>query len=178
MQRRTRFGKQFLHASWIRYELSALQNLHAAGADVPQPFASASNAILMDYIGDEYTTAPTLNTVKLSRNEADRLFERVLHNIRIMLSNEIIHGDLSAYNILYWDGEITLIDFPQVVNPYRNRSALDIFTRDITRICDYFSHQGLDLDPHQLTMDLWFNHFQHSPEEMFYEVEEDEDMDT
>ncbi len=49
-----------------------------------------------------------------------------------------MHGDLSAYNILYWEGHIALIDFPQVVPARDNRNAYAIFERDVTRLCAVF----------------------------------------
>ena len=158
--KRTTFGKELMHASWLAHEFGNLQMLHAAGADVPKPFASAENAILMGYIGDDQVAAPTLNSVVLNPEEANPLFQRVLHNVEIMLRNDRIHGDLSAYNILYWDGKITLIDFPQAIAPQDNRNAYRIFERDLARVCEYFAHQGVRLhgmrpNPCKLAADLW-----------------------
>ena len=116
------------------------------------------NAILMDYIGDVDTAAPTLNTVTLERDEVKPLFERVIRDVDLLLSNQRIHGDLSAYNVLYWDGDITVIDFPQVVQPESNPAAWTIFLRDVTRICQYFSSQGLKRDARRLATDLWTSH--------------------
>ncbi|HLO13788.1 MAG TPA: RIO1 family regulatory kinase/ATPase, partial [Anaerolineales bacterium] len=132
--------------------------LQDAGADVPKPYAMEKNAILMDYIGDLDLAAPTLNTVTLDPDEVQPLFERVIRNIDLLLSNQRIHGDLSAYNILYWDGDITLIDFPQVVPPEGNPAAWSIFLRDVTRICQYFASQGLKRNAHKLATDLWTSH--------------------
>mgnify|MGYP001130261273 CR=1 FL=1 len=157
-RKRSVYGEQVRHQSWLAHEFQALKTLHAAGADVPQPYEMGENAILMDYIGDELTAAPTLNTIALKRGEVKPLYERVVHNIKIMLDNDIVHGDLSAYNILYFDGQITLIDFPQVVSPRRHRSAYQIFSRDITRLCEYFTRQGLRTNPAQLAADLWQAH--------------------
>jgi len=56
---------------------------------------------------------------------------------------------------VYWNGEITLIDFPQVVSPKINRNACKIFSRDVTRVCDYFTKQGMKLDPAKIADDLW-----------------------
>jgi RIO kinase 1 len=119
------------------------------------------NAILMDYIGDIDSAAPTLNTVTLDRDEVRPLYERVLQNIDLLLSHHRIHGDLSAYNILYWDGKISLIDFPQVVQPDSNPAAWTIFLRDMTRICQYFASQGLRRDARKLATDLWTSHGHH-----------------
>lgn len=158
MQKKTEYGRELLHQSWMAYEFTSMQDLHAAGADVPEPYTLSNNAILMEYIGGLDGSAPTLNEVDLDRAEAGALFERVLRNLDLMLARERIHGDLSAYNILYWDGDITLIDFPQVVSPRVNRHAFRIFERDVKRVCDYFSQQGVDSDPKALALDLWTSH--------------------
>jgi RIO kinase 1 len=129
--------------------------LRTAGADVPEPFTMANNAILMEFIGDGDMSAPTLSEIALERSEAKVVFERVMRNLDILLSHDRIHGDLSAYNILYWDGEITLIDFPQVVSPKVNRNAFKIFSRDVTRVCDYFVKQGLKINSSRVVDDLW-----------------------
>ena len=158
MRQRTQYGKDLLHQSWIAYEFATMQTLHAADADVPEPYTMAGNAILMEYIGDVDEVAPSLNEIDLDPSEAKALFERVIHNIDLMLANDIIHGDLSAYNILYWEGQIVLIDFPQAISPRVNRNAFRIFERDVTRVCDYFKEQGLGSDPGILARELWTSH--------------------
>jgi hypothetical protein len=65
MRKRTRYGLELLHTSWITHEYKTLQILHAAGADVPQPYASGHNTILMEYIGGEEAAADTLNSIEL-----------------------------------------------------------------------------------------------------------------
>jgi len=158
MRKRTAYGRELQHTSWIGHEYKTLQGLHAAGADVPEPFASGDNAILMSYIGGDELAAPTLNTVELDPVEALQLYQRTLHNIELMLAHGRVHGDLSAFNILYWEGEITLIDFPQAISPGENRSAFLIFERDVTRVCEYFARQGIRSQPHQLAEKLWKGH--------------------
>ena len=158
MEKRTVYGEELRHQSWIAYEFQTLEILREAGADVPKPYALEKNSILMDYIGDLEVAAPTLNTVTLDPDEVTPLFERVIRNVDLLLSNQRIHGDLSAYNILYWEGDITLIDFPQVVPPEGNPTAWTIFLRDITRVCQYFASQGLKCDERKLAADLWTSH--------------------
>jgi RIO kinase 1 len=142
IRNKTAFGMQAAHTSWLMYEFTAMDRLYKAGAVVPRPISSSNNAILMGYHGDEQMAAPTLNTVNLERDEAELLFGEVVQNIELMLQHDLIHGDLSAYNILYWEGEITIIDFPQVVNLHSNPKARFILQRDIARTCEYFSGQG------------------------------------
>jgi RIO kinase 1 len=156
--KRTSYGEEVRHRSWIAYEFKTLEKLFEAGADVPKPYAMEKNAIVMGFIGDETAAAPILNSVNLSVSEAQDLFDRVVRNIDIMLSNDCIHGDLSAYNILYWNGVITLIDFPQIVLPKANPTSWKIFLRDVTRICDYFSSQGVRCDAYKTAADIWTAH--------------------
>jgi len=156
--KRTKYGEELRHQSWIAYEFQTLERLFAAGADVPKPYAMEKNAILMEYIGDYGDAAPTLNSVTLDPDEVKPLFDRLILNLNLLLSNERIHGDLSAYNILYWDGGITLIDFPQVVHPESNPAAWAIFQRDVTRVCQYFNLQGMKVNARKLAADLWTSH--------------------
>jgi RIO kinase 1 len=155
IQKRTEYGRELMHTSWIEHEFQTLKILQAAGADVPVPYASGNNAILMGFIGDADGPAPALNSIHLSHDEARALFQRTIHNIEIMLANDRIHGDLSAFNILYWGGEITLIDFPQVVQPDQNRNAYAIFQRDVERVCEYFQRQGIASNARKLARDIW-----------------------
>lgn len=156
--KRTEYGRELMHTSWLEHEMKTLSILYEAGADVPRPFASDSNAILMEYFGDEVMSAPTLNDVDLSLKEAKDLFDRVLFNIDLMLSKNRIHGDLSAFNILYWNGKIVLIDFPQAVHPEENRSAYPIFERDVMRVCEYFDRQGVRSQPQKIAEAIWRKH--------------------
>jgi len=158
IQQRTNFGMRVLHTSWIEHEYQTLVLLHQAGADVPKPYASGNNAILMDYIGWDDVPAQTLNTIDLTLRKSRDIFDRIIHNIEIMLRNQRVHGDLSAYNILYKAGEIYLIDFPQAINPAVNRNAYTIFHRDVKRLCEYFQEQGLDINPGRLAKSLWRKH--------------------
>lgn len=153
--KKTAFGQQVQHTSWLMYEYTTLDTLHRAGASVPKPIAAGENALLMGYIGDADRAAPTLIETSVAPDEARFLFREVLRNIKVLLSLDMIHGDLSAYNILYWQGNVTLIDFPQVVNRNTNPRAEEIFTRDVTRVCEYFARNGVVCDSPKVASDLW-----------------------
>ena len=153
--KKTAFGEQVQHTSWLMYEYTTLERLYAAGAAVPRPFAAAENAILMGYVGDARGAAPALHAVSLEPAEAGALFEETLRNIELMLQHGLIHGDLSPYNVLYWEGRLTLIDFPQVTSSATNPHARDILARDVTRMCDYFQREGVDCDAEEISDDLW-----------------------
>jgi RIO kinase 1 len=156
MQKKTSYGLELLHSSWLGHEYHTMEILWEGGVDIPRPYASSDNAIIMDYVGDMDGAAPALNMVSLTTSEARELFQRVVHNIELMLNLNRVHADLSAYNILYWNGEIRLIDFPQAIDPDENHNAWRIFQRDVARVCEYFSLQGVGTDP-RLAEKLWLN---------------------
>ncbi len=158
---RTDFGKQVLLGTWIGHEFALLERLYAAGINIPEPIGHRGNAILMEYLGDATLAAPPLHYIRLEPDEAQPLFERLLADVRHMLSLDVVHGDFSAFNVLYWAGEAKIIDFPQAVDPWYNGNALAFLERDVTRLCQYFARYGVlapdgrPPDPIALTHEMW-----------------------
>jgi len=153
------WGREVSFGSWIFHEFETLQQLHASGAAVPAPVAMAETAILMEYFGDEDEAAPMLSSVRLEPDEVRPLFAKLMFNIELLLSQNHIHGDLSPFNILYWNGDVTIIDFPQSVDPRVNPQAFQLLGRDIDRVCAYFARYGLKSDPPRITEFLWGKFF-------------------
>lgn len=145
-------------ASWIEYEFATQRLLFDAGADVPRPLAQIGNATLMAYLGDADGPAPLLQHAEIDPAEAQTLFDRLLWNIELFLAHDRIHGDLSAYNILYWEGRATIIDFAQAVDPRHNHTLFDLFARDIDRTYRHFARYGVVADPAAIAHDLWRRH--------------------
>jgi RIO kinase 1 len=155
VRKNTRFGQELRHISWLEAEYQTLQLLYAAGVDVPRPLARGENVILMEYVGALNAPAPALNQVTLEPLEARRMFDRLVDQLSTMLACHRVHADLSAYNILYWQGHFKLIDFPQAVDPRRNPDAADLFIRDVERLCQYFARYGMVTDAPALATQLW-----------------------
>lgn len=155
MTKGTGFGQQLRHTAWLGNEFQTLRLLHTAGADVPRPITHNDNAILMEYHGEVGMPAKPLHYLRLPEIEARPMFEQIMHNVEIMLACHRVHADLSAHNILYYAGEIKIIDFPQAVNPYENPDAFMLFARDVLRVCQYFSRYGIDIDAPKRATELW-----------------------
>jgi RIO kinase 1 len=155
MEKKTRFGRTIEDALWVDREVEALRALTEAGADVPTVVAASGNAILMDYIGDEETPAPQLRHVDLDADEAKEIFDRLIANVERFLRHNVIHADLSAFNVLYWDGDITVIDLPQFVDPRTNHNAYPLLSRDVQNLVDHFGRYGVRANAGALTADLW-----------------------
>lgn len=157
LKHKSSFGAFLSHQSWLQYEFQTLESLYSEGVPVPKPYGVADNAILMDFVGDENGAAPILQAVNLRRSEADRkrVFDMIIRGVEGMLDLDLIHGDLSAFNIMYWENEPVFIDFPQVITASKNRNAGVIFQRDLQRVCGYFSSQGLRCDAFAIFETLW-----------------------
>jgi RIO kinase 1 len=162
--RKSERGRAAQVTSWIEYEYQTQCLLYTHSADVPRPFAQVGNAVLMEYIGAIGEPAPRLSDVKLPQEEAQVLFDCIMHNIELALIHGRIHGDLSAYNVLYWQGTVTLIDFAQAVDPYHNSDVFSLLVRDVDRTCRYFAYYGINDNPWERARQIWTNHMGPVPE--------------
>lgn len=152
---KTDAGRAIHAAVWVDHEFETLSELAYAGIDVPEPYAATEQAILMAYIGDNVGPAPQLRNAQLDAREARGLLDRMLWSIETMLGMNVIHGDLSPFNILYWDGRLWIIDLPQAVDPRFNKRAREFLARDVRNTTDYWKRYAIGVDAEQLTSDLW-----------------------
>ncbi len=152
---KTGLGRQAQFGMWVGQEFETMACLYEVGADIPKPVAIAGKAILMEYLGDEQEAAPMLNRVRLAPSEAPVLFERLLANVQLFLACNVVHADLSAFNVLYWQGAVKVIDFPQAVDARFNPNADALLERDIHNLCRHFARYGIEADASALADDLW-----------------------
>jgi RIO kinase 1 len=155
---KTRHGRKVQYGSWINAEFQTMRMLHGAGADVPEVLSQSNGAILMQYFGDEEAAAPMLNRVTLPREHADRFLRQIIDNVTLWLANHLVHGDLSPYNLLYWEDRIVAIDFPQAVDPRINPKARLLLGRDLENVCAYFVKYGIRADAARIANALWANY--------------------
>jgi RIO kinase 1 len=152
---KTKYGRQFDEAVWRNHEYETLSALSEAGADVPKPVASAEDGILMQYVGDQEAPAPQLRDVMLEASEARQVFDRLMWNVELFLSKNLVHADLSPYNVLFWEGRVTVIDLPQAVDARTNMNSRSLLLRDIDNLCRFFARFGIRADAEHIANDLW-----------------------
>lgn len=141
--KKTRKGLEMTERIWTANEYNVMEKLYSNGAFVPKPLAMTSNAILMEYIGDELKPAPRLIDMRLNKADAYNLFDKTIYNLEVFSQNNIVHGDLSPYNILVWQSNPIIIDFPQVLYLGNNVNAYHMLKHDIDQLYSYFT-QYLD----------------------------------
>ena len=157
--RKTRSGRLHKFNAWISHEMKTLELLHKAGADVPEPVERKGPVILLEYLGDHDVPAPVLVGVTLDEAEVAPIYERILENVELFLSSHRVHADLSAYNMLYWEERVTIIDFPQAVDPRYNDDAFDLLLRDVKNVNAYFADYGIEVvDPIEYALTIWRRH--------------------
>jgi len=149
------FGREALASVWVSAEYEVLSRLSDAGADTPRPVALESRAILMEYFGDGRRPAPQLHSEALRAEDAGRIWRQILENIEIFLGEDLVHGDLSPYNILLWDGRPRIIDVPQAVDARFNHSAFELLCRDIENVASFFAKVGVHVSATDIAFDLW-----------------------
>ncbi len=128
---KNKFAKKLTFELWVKREYFLLSKLYLAGCSIPKPIGHSQNSVLMQFIGNRKTSAPRLIDIKLSPEEYNSIKEGVLRNIKLFLECGVVHGDLSFYNILYWDRRIWIIDFPQAIDIRNNPRWLELLKRDI-----------------------------------------------
>lgn len=152
---RSRVGLQASRHLWIDREWQALNALFDAGASVPKPYARCEDGVLMEFIGRDGVRAPALAELRLPRETAQTAFERLLVDVQILLDCGLVHGDLSAFNVLYENDTPRLIDLPQAVEIDETPDAWTLFHRDIENLCRYAAKCGVEVDALDVALRLW-----------------------
>ena len=140
MDKGTKFGRASAEEAWKNAEADAMFTLHAAGVRVPKPVMFYDGVLLMEVIGDaEGRVAPRLVEAAIAKEQAEALYVQLRGEIIKILSADLIHGDLSEFNILLGASGPVIIDFPQVVTAAKNSQSEKYFRRDLGNILRFFS---------------------------------------
>ena len=150
----SRHGHEVSSHMWPSNELAMLQRAWRAGASVPYPVSRTDDGVLMEFIGERDQAAPRLASAQLSGAEVRSARDQLTHTLRAMSSVAVVHGDLSSYNILWWQGRLVLIDFPQAVDARTNVHAPDLLQRDVNNVAEWFGRQRTPIDADELYGDL------------------------
>lgn len=131
-------GKQFIQDTWVMREQYFLKTLAGQSCYIPRMVKPLRNGVLMEYIGDESGPAPRLSDLKIPPEVWQNTAEILVELIELFLANGIIHGDLSAFNILWWKEKPIVIDFPQAIDVRESKRVPELLKRDIKNVLSYF----------------------------------------
>jgi RIO kinase 1 len=150
----TDYGKKLLNDRWMGFELDIMRRVWEAGGPVPYPVEFANDAMMLEYVGDDDRAAPTLAQARLTPAERAGAASQLVDGLRVLMEVGIVHADLSAFNLLWWDGRLRFIDFPQAVDLAINPSGFELLHRDLANVTEWFTRHGTPLDGDALFADL------------------------
>ena len=113
---------------------------------MPAPIARTADGVLMQYLGTRTMAAPRLAQASLARGDIERAAAQLVTNLEAMVGAGIVHADLSAFNLLWWEDRLWVIDVPQAVDIGVNDHAFEFLERDLANVAGWFAARGVDLD--------------------------------
>ena len=122
--------------TWAQKEFRNLEQANRAKVRVPKPIVIKKNVLVMEFIGKDGVKAPLLKHI--SPEDPDALYVTILDSIRRLYQvADIVHGDLSEYNIMIWDDEPVIFDMSQSV-PSTHPLAEFMLRRDLENVNKFF----------------------------------------
>jgi len=127
--------------TWAQKEFRNLEQATAARVKVPKPIAVKNNVLIMEFIGKNGESAPSMK--EQPPKNPEKTYEILLGYLRKLYSKaELVHGDLSEYNIMVWRDRPVLFDMSQAV-PLSHPMAEFLLRRDLTNLNRFFSRLGV-----------------------------------
>ena len=131
-------AKKELIFAWTKKEFSNLVRARDAGIAVPEPLVWDRNILIMSFLGEGEIPYPQLRNVGLE--DPAETYVQIMNTIDTLYNKaELVHADLSEFNILYCD-QPYVIDMGQSVTRDHPR-ALPFLMRDIRNINRFFKNR-------------------------------------
>lgn len=131
--------------AWAQKEFSNLQQATRARVRVPRPIAVRNNVLIMEFIGKDGVCAPSMK--EQQPRHPEKAYSMILDYLtRLYQKGELVHGDLSEYNIMIWKDRPVLFDVSQAV-PVTHPMAEFLLRRDLTNLNKFFNRLGVKVSP-------------------------------
>jgi RIO kinase 1 len=127
--------------TWAQKEFRNLEQAASAKVRVPKPVAVKNNVLVMEFIGDDGVSAPSLKE-QLPNSPGEVYGTLLTYLARLYRKAELVHGDLSEYNIMIWKGMPVIFDVAQAV-PISHPMAEFLLRRDLANVNRFFSRLGV-----------------------------------
>ncbi len=150
VERMTTHGRRLLQDRWTDHELRVMRLLWEAGVAVPYPVSHAEDTFVLQYLGDRDGAAPQLGRARLGPAQLAEAAHQIVAGLEAIAAAGWAHGDLSAYNLLWWEDQVWFIDFPQAVDLAANPQGPGFLHRDALNVARWFTVHGHPLDGEEL----------------------------
>jgi len=125
--------------SWVQREYRNLL-LAREAISVPTPIIFKNNIIVMEMIGN-----PAQELKDKKPKDPKKFLDLIIKNISSLWKQGLVHGDLSAFNILNNEEKPIFIDFSQTTTT-KSFDAKDLLLRDLKNIKQFFAKLKVNLD--------------------------------
>jgi RIO kinase 1 len=160
MAKGTSYGRAVAAGQWAWAEWQALVRCHELGLAVPYPVQIDGTELLMEWVTSaDGETAPRLAQTRPGPELLASYFEQLRDAMATLVQHQLVHGDLSPYNVLAADDRLVIIDLPQMIDLIGNPNGFDFLLRDCTNVCGWFRQKGLDVDENDLFAELMAHAF-------------------
>ncbi|HYM38601.1 MAG TPA: RIO1 family regulatory kinase/ATPase [Thermoplasmata archaeon] len=138
------------------HEFEITRQAWKGGARVPAPARRVENMFSMRYLGDDDGPAPRLHDIRL--DDPESFLAAVLGGVEALARAGVVHGDLSAFNVLVHDRVPWFIDFSEAFRIDRTGTsswmrlteATEALRRGVNALAGYFRKYGIGVDPEPL----------------------------
>ncbi|RXM36083.1 Serine/threonine-protein kinase RIO3 [Acipenser ruthenus] len=128
---------------WAEKEMHNLARMQKAGIPCPEVVILKKHILVMSFIGEKQVPAPKLKEIKLSSEDMKQAYYQVLHMMQQLYQEcNLVHADLSEYNMLWHNGKVWLIDVSQSVEP-THPHGLEFLFRDCRNVSLFFQKVGV-----------------------------------
>jgi RIO kinase 2 len=141
-------------ASWLYMsrlaalkEFSFMKALHAHGFPVPTPIDQSRHVVVMSKVSG----SPMCQIKTGNMYGAGSIFEICIAILKRLAEHGLIHCDFNEFNLMVDElGNVTLIDFPQMVS-ISHANAAELFERDVNCLKKFFAMKMRFVPPEELT---------------------------
>ncbi len=129
--------------AWAQKEFRNLEQASKAKVHVPNPVSVKDNVLVMEFVGKDGVNAPSLK--EQTPANPGKVYKLLLTYLtRLYRKADLVHGDLSEYNIMMWKSKPVIFDVSQAV-PTSHPMAGMLLRRDLGNLNRFFSRLGVEV---------------------------------
>ena len=134
-------GSRNLMTIWARKEFKNMQAAHSAGVTVPAAIAVKKNVLVMEYVTDG---KGDLATPLIYQEVTPEDYAQIIGQVTLLYQKaNLVHADLSEYNIFRSERGITLFDFGSAVD-IKHPNSKQFLVRDVLNVNRFFEKRGVE----------------------------------
>jgi RIO kinase 1 len=139
---RLKHGTRNMVYLWAKKEFKNLQQCAKNNLPVVKPLYVDKNVLALEFVGKNGVPAPTLHEIEVDENDYKQTIQIIK---RLYKETNLVHGDLSEYNIFKTEKGLVLFDLGSAVDTM-HPNAQNFLERDIKNMSYFFAKRGLTVE--------------------------------